>query len=117
LLIICTIFITNQMNYIKNKDLGYNEEQTVIVQLDNTDIYKGRNIFKNDLQSRNEFMAVSMMTGEPGGFFDGMSFRVEGKGDEPIKFKTEFTDFEFVKTLGLKIVAGRDFSAQYVTDT
>ena len=31
--------------------------------------------------------------------------------------KTEFADFEFVKTLGLKIIAGRDFSPQFATDT
>ena len=31
--------------------------------------------------------------------------------------RTEFADFEFVKTLGLKIIAGRDFSAQFPTDT
>jgi putative ABC transport system permease protein len=30
---------------------------------------------------------------------------------------TEFADFEFVKTLGLKIIAGRNFSAQFPTDS
>jgi hypothetical protein len=29
----------NQMNYVKNMDLGYDKEQTVVVQINNEDIY------------------------------------------------------------------------------
>ena len=57
-----------------------------------------------------------MMSGEPGGFFDMHTFEAEGQR-EVWKSRTEFADFEFVKTLGLKIIAGRDFSPQYATDT
>jgi putative ABC transport system permease protein len=56
------------------------------------------------------------MSGEPGGFFDSHTFEVEGQ-NQMWKARTEFADFEFVKTLGLKIVSGRDFSADYKTDT
>ena len=34
------------MNYVKNKQLGYNKEQTIIVPIDNNDIYNHRNQFK-----------------------------------------------------------------------
>jgi putative ABC transport system permease protein len=57
-----------------------------------------------------------MMSGEPGGFFDVFQFDVEGHS-ERWRSRTEFADFEYVKTLGLKIIAGRDFSSQYPTDT
>jgi putative ABC transport system permease protein len=43
-------------------------------------------------------------------------FDVEGHA-ERWDARTEFADFEYVKTLGLKIIAGRDFSAQFPTDT
>ena len=56
------------------------------------------------------------MSGEPGGFFDEHTFDVEGQ-HEIWNARTEFADFEFVKTLGLKIIAGRDFSSQFATDT
>jgi putative ABC transport system permease protein len=32
-------------------------------------------------------------------------------------FSTEFTDLDFVKTLGLKIIAGRDLSESFTTDS
>ncbi|MDP4284191.1 MAG: ABC transporter permease [Bacteroidota bacterium] len=115
-LIIGTIIITKQMNYVKNKQLGYNQEQTVVVPIDNNDIYKNINAFKTSLQNESQVQSVSLMSGEPGGFFDGYTFDVEGHA-EKWNARTEFADFEFVKTLGLKIIAGRDFSASFPTDT
>ncbi|HET7118229.1 MAG TPA: ABC transporter permease [Hanamia sp.] len=115
-LIIGTIIITKQMNYVKNKQLGYNQEQTVVVPIDNNDIYKNMNAFKTTLQNESKVQSVSLMSGEPGGFFDGNMFDVEGHS-ERWNARTEFADFEFVKTLGLKIIAGRNFSSQFPTDT
>ena len=115
-LIVGTIIITKQMSYVKNKQLGYNKEQTVIVPIDNRDIYNNLNSFKTELQNQSTVQSVSAMSGEPGGFFDGQAFDVEGH-TEIWNANTEFADFEFVKTLGLKIIAGRDFSSQFPTDT
>ncbi len=115
-LIIGTIIITKQMSYVKNKQLGYNKEQTVIIPIDNNDIYNNLNSFKTELQNQSAVQSVSAMSGEPGGFFDGHMFEVEDHA-ERWNARTEFADFEFVKTLGLKIIAGRDFSAQFPTDT
>jgi putative ABC transport system permease protein len=116
LLIIGTIVIMKQMNFIKGKELGYNNEQVVVVPLDNDNIYDNRNLFKTQLESKGSIASVSLMSGEPGGFFDVHSFEVEGQTDK-LKLRTEFADFEMVKTLGLKIVAGRDFSPQFATDS
>ncbi|MGN6637666.1 MAG: ABC transporter permease [Mucilaginibacter sp.] len=116
LLIIGTIVIMDQMKYVKSKSLGYDQAQSVIVKIDNNDIYNHRKLFKTELESKPGIASVSMMSGEPGGFFDIFSFEAEGQ-KEPVKFRTEYADFEFAKTLGLKIVAGRDFSPQFATDT
>ncbi|HEY8898696.1 MAG TPA: FtsX-like permease family protein, partial [Niastella sp.] len=45
------------------------------------------------------------------------SFEAEGHPGEKLMYNTQFADFEFVKTLGLKIIAGRDFSPSFVTDS
>jgi putative ABC transport system permease protein len=115
-LIIGTIIIRNQLSFVKNKELGYNKEQTVIIRMDNNDIYNNRNTFKNELQSSSGIASVSFMSGEPGGFYDTHTFDAEGQ-NEVFKPRTLFADFEYVKTLGLKMVAGRNFSAQFGTDT
>lgn len=115
-LIVGAIIITKQMNYIKNKQLGYNKEQTVIVPVNNSDIAQNMHAFKTGLQQQSVVQSVSCMSGQPGGFFDGYVFDVEGH-NEKWNARTEFSDFEFVKTLGLKIIAGRDFSPLFPTDT
>lgn len=117
LLIISVTVIFNQMKYIKNADLGFNKEQTMIVRFDNTDIDKKKNKFNNDLLKIPAVQSVSLMSGEPGGFHDGYGFKAEANPDEKYLFSTEFTDLKFVKTLGLKIIAGRDFSSDFGTDS
>lgn len=116
ILIIGTIIIMSQMNYIREKDLGYNKEQTVIVRVDNSQIYQRLVPFKRELENRPEVASVSVMSGEPGGFFDLFTFEVQGK-NEVWKSRTLFSDFEVVETLGLKVIAGRDLSPEYGTDS
>ncbi len=116
MLIIGTIVIVNQMHYIKSKALGYDKAQTLVVKIDNNDIYNHRIAFKNELQNSGIVSSVSLMSGEPGGFYDMHSFNGEGQ-QASFMSRTEFADFEYVKTLGLKIIAGRDFSPSFATDT
>ncbi len=115
-LIIGTIVIMKQMNFVKSKALGYDQSQTVIVKIDNDNIYDHRKTFKTELQNTNGIASVSLMSGEPGGYHDIHTFEAQGQRDV-WRSRTEFADFEFVKTLGLKIIAGRDFSSQYATDS
>lgn len=115
-LIVGTLIITRQMNYMKGMQLGYNQEQTVSLPVDNEDIYRNLDAFKTGLKQHSAVQEVSWMSGEPGGFFDAYVFDVEGRS-ERWNARTEFADFDFVKTLGLKIIAGRDFSATFPTDS
>lgn len=115
-LILGTVTITKQMSYVKSKELGYDKEQTIMIPIDNEDIYKNRIQFKNLLLKQANIQSVSVMSGEPGGFFDGHIFEAEGHSEKK-DARTEFADFDYVKTLGLKIVAGRDFLPGSATDS
>ncbi len=117
LLIVSVAIVMKQMRYVRNTDLGFDKEQSMIVRLDNNAIWDHKIRFKQQLQADPAVSAVSLMSGEPGGFHDMYSFEVEGKPGEKIMFNTEFADFEYVKTLGLKIIAGRDFSPGFPTDS
>lgn len=116
LLIIGVVIMMNQMNFLKNTDLGFHKEQTMIVRFDNLSISERRGEFKNELMRIPSVQSVSLMSGEPGGFHDGYAFDSEAKPGEKLLFNTEFTDHDFVKTLGLKLIAGRDLSESHATD-
>jgi len=117
LLIISVVVIMKQMNYVRNTDLGFDKEQSMIVKFDNLNISQHKLQFKNELLNIPAVKGVSLMSGEPGGFHDSYSFEAEANPNEKFMFNTEFTDLEFVKTLGLKIIAGRDFSESFQTDS
>jgi len=51
------------MNFVKQKELGYDKEQTVIVPIDNNDIYGHRVTFKHELENNSAIASVSMMSG------------------------------------------------------
>jgi putative ABC transport system permease protein len=107
----------SQMNYLKNTDLGFDKEQSLIVRFDNLSISRNRVQFKEAIQNIPAVQNVSLMSGEPGGFHDRYSFETQSKPGENFLFSTEFTDLDFAKTLGLKIIAGRDVSKDYGTDS
>lgn len=117
LLIISVVVILSQMNYVRNTGLGFNKEQSMIVRFDNLDISGKKIQFKNGLMTIPAVQSVSLMSGEPGGFHDSYGFEAEGKVEEKLMFNTEFADLDFVKTLGLKIIAGRDLSESFKTDS
>lgn len=116
-LIIGTIVIVSQMRYVKSKELGFDKEHIVLVPVSNGEIYDNRWTFKNELKQNRHIADVSILSGAPGGFHDIHNFEVEGGNNQIIKLRTEFADFEMVPTLGLKVIAGRNLSAQYPTDT
>lgn len=115
-LIIGTIVIAKQMSYIKNKDLGYNEEQTIVIPVNNRDIYNHIQTFKTELQKESGVNSVSVMSGEPGGYFDIQTFEVDEHPERWMSHST-FADFDYVQTLGLKVIAGRNMSPEYKTDS
>jgi len=117
LLIIGVVVVINQMKYVKNSNLGFNKEQSMIIRFDNRDIFNKGQQFKNELLTIPSVQNVSLMSGEPGGFHDRYSFDAEANPTEKYQLNTEFTDLNFVKTLGLKIIAGRDFSENFSTDS
>ena len=114
-LIISTFLIGQQLKYLRTKDLGFNNEHVVLVPMNNRDIFQRRNDFTGRLRREGGVIEVSSMSGQPGGFHDTMAFGVEGK-DQNWRFRTVFADYDYVKTLGLRIVAGRDFSRDFGTD-
>jgi putative ABC transport system permease protein len=115
-LIVGTFIIIRQMDYIRDKKLGYDKEQVLLVRVNNDAIYTNRESFKNNLLQQANISSVSAMSGEPGGFHDMFSIDIQEKKEETWNFRTVFSDYDYIKTFGIKLLAGRDFSKEYGTD-
>jgi len=117
LLIFATMVIMLQMNFVRATDLGFNQEQSLVMKIDNNDIYNNSARFRTLVKAIPNVTDASLMSGEPGGFYDNFNFDVEGKEGDDWMFRTVFTDLRYVSTLGLKIVAGRNLSESFPTDS
>lgn len=107
-LITSTIVILKQLLYIKNKDLGYNKEQLVVLPVDQIilgNIDDLKKAMANDPNVVNIAAAYEAPTSIEWG--DGLRKSGEDKG---ITVNAIPVDEDFVKTLGITIVAGSDYT-------
>ena len=117
LLIIGTIVIYNQLQYIQQKKLGFDKEQVLQIPIDNRDIAQNRQRFKELILQNPNVVNVSMLSGVPGGFHDQYKVKVEGKESEDWVVRTVFSDGDMLEVLDLELLAGRDFDLKaYGTD-
>jgi len=115
-LIVGTLLIGQQLTYLESKDMGFDVEHVLLVQVSTAEIRDQAETMKARWQAEAGVVSVSAMSGQPGGFHDATSVSIEGKVQES-RLRTAFTDFDYVETLGLQIVAGRDFSKDFGTDS
>ncbi|MBD1394231.1 ABC transporter permease [Mucilaginibacter sp. ZB1P21] len=120
ILIIGTLVIYNQMEFIMNKKLGYDKDQVVMLQ--GTDMLGSRiKELKNELLKIADVKSVTISDFLPvaGTKRNGNVFYNEGKTleEEGSGAQYWFVDTDYLKTMGIKLVAGRNFSAQMAGDS
>lgn len=121
LLISGTLVLQSQLNYMRNKDLGFNKEQVIAFALN------GKNNARTDVQRlRNE------LQGKPGIVSITASDNILGKGKDGSGYTSVLSfdhngreaytnmlivDYDYLQTLDIPLVAGRNFSRQYGSDS
>jgi putative ABC transport system permease protein len=116
ILIIGTFIIQRQMNYILNKNLGFDKNQVMILEGTGT-LGEQTLTFKEELLdisgvesvSTSDFLPVSGTKRNQNGY--GVN-----RGDNPVWAQAWWGDPDYIKTMGMKIVHGRDFSKERSSD-
>jgi putative ABC transport system permease protein len=117
LLIISAIVVIGQVNYLHNKDLGFRKEQIMFFPMKGKALTENYESFKNELLTYPDVVNVSVGYGFPGDVFgDGMMTVKEKPELGPVRATQLMVDEDYIKTLGLKLIAGRDFSKNKKTD-
>ncbi|MDB5130284.1 MAG: transporter permease [Mucilaginibacter sp.] len=118
-LIVCTIIIRQQLQYAQDRETGYKKDNLVYVMMTGN-VEKQYALIKNDLLASGAAAAVSK-TSAPitQGWSDSWDFIWDGKDmSKKIDFNMFNTDGDLVKTMGLKLIAGRDIDVKtYPTDS
>jgi len=121
ILIISTFVIYNQMHYILNKKIGFDKDQVMLIQGTNT---LGDNKIKNlktELAKLSAVKSVSISDYLPinGAKRNGNTFHNPGKEktEEGVGGQFWQIDDTYLKTLGMKLIAGRNFSYNVASDS
>jgi len=107
------IVIFSQLNYIKHKDLGYDQEQKIGFTFHTDEAIGKAPVFMNDLRSLAEVKSLSGADNYPGQevLYDLHFYRAGGNIASAPDASLINADENFLKTAGIKMVAGRDFRA------
>jgi putative ABC transport system permease protein len=120
ILIIGTFIIYRQMNFILNKKLGFDKDNVIMIQGANT-LGDHNEEFKNELKQLAEVENVTSNSYLPvaGTNRDGNGFWKEGKQkiDKPVYGQFWHVDQEYLSTLGMKLIEGRNFDEKLKSDT
>lgn len=117
LLIISATIVFKQVEYLNKKDLGFQKEQIMFFPLQGDNMTQNYEAFKNDLLKSPGISSVSIGYGFPGDLVAGDGIIVPREGEEKEQGVTQLmVDHDYIKTLGLELVTGRDFSRDITTD-
>ena len=118
LLAACTVIILQQINLMKDTKLGFNKEQVLILRNKSNNIYNQSAAFKNSLLQNHNILNCAYTSGVPGDIGYVLSIFQESKTErDAINSAVIFCDFGLLETLNLELVAGRDFSQSFVSDS
>jgi putative ABC transport system permease protein len=117
ILIICTLIISGQLDYVRSTDVGFQKDQIVTIPVRGEEISSNLETIKTELKKQTSIISVSSSTYLPNRISDQTSFRWTGKTDETeTRCYVSSVDFDYVDLYGISIVEGRNFSQEHVTD-
>jgi predicted permease len=109
--IIGTLVVADQVNFVLNKDMGFNKDAIITVNADENNPIDQLNVFCNKVRELPNVKIVSRHQHTPAAQRHGGTFiEYKGAGGAKIDASFDFCDENYVPLFGLKIVAGRNLS-------
>ena len=122
-LIISALVVYQQLNFTQTKDLGFNGEQVVSVEMPNYQGWRLRDQIRSTLLKQSGIQEVSVASSVPSGFNvrlgqkpEKISPRAQANTDESIVFSPAVVDYNYIDLLDIELLAGRNFSSDLATD-
>ncbi|UOY09043.1 ABC transporter permease [Muricauda sp. SCSIO 64092] len=119
-LIISTMVVYQQLNFIQNKDLGFSKDQVLIV----NDVYMigdQSTSFKEEVGKLGFVKNVTLSSyfPTPSSRSDNVFMPMDGVTDQEnaVSMQTWGVDHDYISTLGLEVIAGRDFDRRFKNDS
>ncbi len=116
-LIIGTMVIFNQLNYLQDAKLGFSKDNIMVVPVNRTPIVRSYDAFSKELMQDSRIFNVTAMDDIFGAAHNTHEFRPEGLPEDQWQFYPAMVVmWNFVETFDIKVVAGRDYSETNKSD-
>ena len=116
ILIVSSGIVMDQMNYVRNKNLGFNKEQLLYIPIRGKSERDNIGLLKNDLIQNSKIVSSSAVSGPVGASGSQGTEVALGDREQNLMMRKSYVDYDYFKTMQLKIVEGRAFSKDYPTD-
>jgi len=115
-LVSATLIVFTQLDYMRNKSLGFEKDQVVIIHRANA-LGDARDAFLTQLENQSGVLSVSSSVHVPGVQFDQNVYYLDGQPSSESKpFWSMTVGYNFLETLGFELIAGRTFSRDFGDD-
>ena len=117
-MIICTLVVFRQLNYLKTMDQGFDQTNVIGLQLNNQAMIRKYPVLKQILLENQNIKYVTSTNTAVGEGSGKVIFNVEtdqGMTQKGVNFAV--VDHDFIETLGIKMANGRDFQKDMPSDT
>jgi putative ABC transport system permease protein len=120
-LIVGTITINRQLQYIQQKKIGFNKDQVIVIKEANA-MGKQLESFKNEMLKNSHIISATISGSLPVAGTDRNNSTYWPMGKEPdqnnmVGVQGFYVDYDYIKTLGMEIKEGRDFSRDFISDS
>jgi putative ABC transport system permease protein len=119
-LLMATLTIWQQLNYIQSKDLGFNKEQVIILHIDNPESQRNYSVITQQFRQHPGILQVAASGSVPGQDFPGWPYQLPATSsptgeDMGIGTSTLFVDEAYLSLMNISIIIGRGFSTENST--
>ena len=113
------MLVYNQLDFLRNKDLGFDQDQVVRVELSSREIRNKFEVLRNKLLEIPSIKNVATSSTSPGSNVGKNIGMIEDNQGEMLERGVDLmgVDFDFVSTMGMHVELGRDFSRDFLSDT
>lgn len=118
-MLISTLIVFDQLQFMRNKDLGFEKERVVRIGMNERALREKSQVLINQLKQMPEISSVGTASSSPGLGIGKLLLKVEDNEGKLVDRGVDLyaADYDFVSTLGMKVVTGRDFSREFPSDT
>jgi len=116
-LILSSLVIYKQINYMLNKDMGFDKEQLLVIRRADA-LQKKVRAFKDEVKKIPDVINVANSTTVPGYSNNNNGYPIEGRPAEQVYLMwTNWIDYDFFNTYKINLADGRFFSRDFPSDS